>query len=64
MGSLYVIEYSVRQHSFHITTLEDAIRINYMTSVQKIDTDYRIISVYKTYEEATKEIRKFRKELL
>lgn len=64
MGKYFVIEYSVRQHAFHITTLGDAIRINYMTSVQKIDTDYRIISIYKTYEEATKEIRKFRKEFM
>lgn len=59
----WVVEYSVKQNCFHVTTLEDALKINWETAIKKIDNDYRILSITSSFEDANNLADELRKKM-
>lgn len=59
----YVVEYSKSQNCFNITTLEKSINTNKQIFKNKISSDYQIIELSDSYEEASSIVKELRKEL-
>ncbi len=52
MGKVWVVEYSVSQCYFHIEQLEDYAANNIDNIMRSISTDYQLIGLCRTHEEA------------
>lgn len=48
----YVVEYSVSQGAFHVDTLERILEINRDLCVSGVLSDYKIVGIFQSYEEA------------
>lgn len=63
MKEKYVVEYSNSQSCFNIATLEKVINTNKQIFKNKISSDYQIIELVDSYEEASSFVKELRKEL-
>lgn len=59
----YVAEYSVLQNSFHCDKLSNVIQTNLSIIEDKTVNDYKIIGIFKTFDEAV-EYNKYMKQKL
>ena len=57
-----VAEYSVRNKSYNVTTLEEALRQNQETALKGLLNDYIIIGAFKTYDEADDACQKMQEQ--
>lgn len=60
MVDCYVVEYSVKQRQFHVEQLFDALRNNRQIILNRYPTDYVIIYLCDTHEEAHLYIRELK----
>lgn len=47
------LEYSIKQHCYHVSELAEVCRLNRQTIKERGGSDYLLIGVYDTYEEMT-----------
>ena len=59
ISKLWVVEYSVKQQYFHIEELEDYATNNIYNIVRNISTDYQLLELCKTHDEARAFIERF-----
>lgn len=57
----YTLEYSTKQKCFHISTLTDVCTMNLSAISSGCPTDYLLIGVFDTYEEAEKRAAELRR---
>ena len=60
---LIVAEYSVKQNAFHVHNVEEMVKSNFVTAVQKRGSDYIPIGIFETEEQAHDFIEKVRPEI-
>ncbi len=56
---MYVVEWSKKQDSYHIQTLEEMVASNMEAFLENRDSDFIVIGVTKSHDEARKLYRQF-----
>lgn len=59
ISGLITVEYSQKQKAFHITTLDNVIMLNQSIVANENPSDYLLIGLFKTWEQAQKFTREF-----
>lgn len=52
------LEYSIKQHCYHVSELAEVCTLNRQTIKERSGSDYLLIGVYDTYEEMTADKKK------
>lgn len=60
-NKIITLEYSAKQDCFHISNLEEVLKINLRNTIEKVDNDYKIIGFFKTYKEASEKADEIKK---
>lgn len=60
-NKIITLEYSARQDCFHISNLEEVLKINLRNTIEKVDNDYKIIGFFETYKEASERADEIKK---
>lgn len=60
-SKLITLEYSAKQDCFHISNLEEVLKINLRNTIEKVDNDYKIIGLFETYKEASEKADEIKK---